>query len=334
MHSQKGSVIISGIGSHLPEKVLTNQDLSKIVDTSDEWILSRTGIRQRHICSGEECTSDLATAAARKALDDAGLTTEDIDLLIVATITPDMPFPSTACIVQSKLGLGQIAAFDVEAACSGFLYTLDMASAMINSGRYRNAIVIGAEKLSSIIDWKDRATCVLFGDGAGAAVLSRSDEPNTGILDSCLHADGQRPELLLMPAGGSKMPASKGSLKERQHYLKMNGKEIFKFAVRGMERAAKEILDRQNFAFHDIDRIIPHQANMRIIETIQERLEIPQEKFYNNLQNYGNTSAASIPIALDEAYRKGLVQHEDKLLCLAFGAGLTWGSTLIKWHKP
>jgi len=334
MQSFKGSVILRGIGSHLPEKVITNKDLSKIVDTSDEWIYSRTGIRQRHICSDEECTSDLATAAAKKALDDAGLSIDDIDLLIVATITPDMPFPSTACIVQSKLGLGQIAAFDVEAACSGFLYTLDMASAMLNSGRYRNAIVIGAEKLSSIIDWEDRTTCVLFGDGAGAAILSQSDESGTGILDSCLHADGKRPELLRMPGGGCQMPASTVTLQDRQHYLKMNGREIFKFAVRGMEQAAKEILERQKLTFKDIDHIIPHQANMRIIETIQERLEIPKDKFYNNLQNYGNTSAASIPIALDEAYRKGFIHHNEKLLCLAFGAGLTWGSTLIKWHKP
>ena len=334
MQSSNGSVIIRGMGSHLPEKVLTNEDLSSIVDTSDEWIRSRTGIQQRHICADDENTSDLATAAANKALENAGLCPADIDLLIVATITPDMPFPSTACLVQSKLGLGQIAAFDVEAACSGFLYVLDMASAMLQSGRYRNAIVIGAEKLSSIIDWEDRTTCVLFGDGAGAAILSHIEESGTGILDGCLYADGERPGLLQMPAGGCQIPASSDSLQKRQHFLKMNGREIYKFAVRGMERAAKEILEKQELTIEDVDLIIPHQANMRIIETIQDRLEIPKDKFYNNLQNYGNTSAASIPIALDEAYRKGLIRHGDKLLCLAFGAGLTWGSTLIKWHKP
>ncbi len=334
MQSTNGSVILRGMGSHVPGKILTNQELSQIVETSDEWIRTRTGIQQRHICEEGENTSDLAVQAAKNAMQDAGLAPEDIDLLIVATITPDMPFPSTACLVQTKLGLGQIAAFDVEAACSGFLYTLDMAAAMLQSGRYRNAIVIGAEKLSSIIDWQDRTTCVLFGDGAGAAVLSRIDEEGTGILDSCLHADGGKPELLRMPGGGCQMPASTDSLEQRQHYLKMNGREIFKFAVRGMERAALEILERQGVTIAEVDRIVPHQANMRIIETIQDRLEIPKDKFYNNLQFYGNTSAASIPIALDEAYRKGIVKHGDLLLLLAFGAGLTWGSTLLRWHKP
>ena len=334
MQSTNGSVILRGMGSHLPEKCLTNEAISEIVETSDEWIRTRTGIRQRHICAAGEHTSDLAAQAARNAMEDAGLEPGDIDLLIVATITPDMPFPSTACIVQSKLGLGQIAAFDIEAACSGFLYAMDIASAMLNSGRYRNAIIIGAEKLSSIIDWKDRTTCVLFGDGAGAAVLSRTEETGTGVLDSCLHADGSKPELLRMPGGGCQVPASVDSLEQRQHFLKMNGREIFKFAVRGMERSALEILERQGLTIADIDRIVPHQANMRIIETIQERLDIPKDKFYNNLQNYGNTSAASIPIALDEAYRKGILQHGERILLLAFGAGLTWGSTLLKWHKP
>ncbi len=333
MQPTNGSVFIRGMGSHLPEKILTNQDLSKLVETSDEWIQTRTGIQSRRICGKDEYTSDLAVAAAEKAIADAGLDKDAIDLLIIATITPDMMFPSTACIVQSKLGLENIAAFDVEAACSGFLYILEMASAMLHTGRYRNALIIGAEKLSSIIDWKDRSTCVLFGDGAGAAVLSRTDEPDTGLLDSCLHADGTRPELLQMPAGGCQMPSTNESVENRCHFLKMNGREIYRFAVRGMERAAREILERQNLEIEDVDWIIPHQANMRIIETIQERLETPKEKFYNNLQNYGNTSAASIPIALDEAYRQGYIQQDNTILCLAFGAGLTWGSSLIKWHK-
>jgi 3-oxoacyl-[acyl-carrier-protein] synthase-3 len=329
-----GSVIIRGTGSYLPEKVLTNEELSKRVDTSDEWITTRTGIRERRIAADDEHTSDLAVQAATHAIESAGLDKEDIDLLIVATITPDMPFPSTACIVQSKLGLGKITAFDVEAACSGFLYILDLATAMLESGRYQNALIIGAEKLSSIIDWEDRKTCVLFGDGAGAAVLSKVEDVDTGILDSTLHADGSHEALLNMPGGGSRIPASESSLDARHHFLKMNGKEIFKHAVRNMGRAACSLLERQNLSISQVDRVIPHQANIRIIDTIQERLEIPKDKFYNNLFFYGNTSAASIPIALDEAFRKGLIKHGDLILCIAFGAGLTWGASLIKWHQP
>jgi 3-oxoacyl-[acyl-carrier-protein] synthase-3 len=334
MPATNGSVIIRGTGAYLPEKVLTNDELSKFVDTSDEWIQARTGILERRIAAEGEFTSDLAVAAAEKALAASALDREEIDLLIVATITPDMPFPSTACIVQSKLGLRKITAFDVEAACSGFLYILDMATAMLQSGRYKNALIIGAEKLSSIIDWQDRTTCVLFGDGAGAAVLSRIDDPETGILDSTLHADGSHEDLLNMPGGGSRMPATESSVDSRHHYLKMNGKEIFKHAVRNMAKAATSLLERQNLDISKINRVIPHQANIRIIDTIQERLDIPKDKFYINLQNYGNTSAASIPIALDEACRKGLVRHGDLVLCVAFGAGLTWGASLIKWHQP
>ena len=334
MPATNGSVIIRGTGAYLPEKVLTNDELSSIVDTSDEWIKTRTGISERRICAENEYTSDLAVAAAAKAIEDAGLKKEDIDLLIVATITPDMPFPSTACIVQAKLGLEKITAFDVEAACSGFLYILDLATAMLESGRYKNALIIGAEKLSSIIDWEDRKTCVLFGDGAGAAVLSRVDEPDVGVLDSTLHADGSHEALLHMPGGGSRMPATGESIDARNHFLKMKGKEIFKHAVRNMRKAATSLLERQNLDISKIDRVIPHQANIRIIDTIQERLEIPKDKFYNNLQSYGNTSSASIPIALDEACRKGLVKKGDLVLCIAFGAGLTWGASLIKWHKP
>ena len=318
----------------MPEKILTNDELSESVETSDEWIQTRTGIRERRIAAEDEHTSDLATHAASRALEASGLEKEDIDLLIVATITPDMPFPSTACIVQAKLGLGKITAFDVEAACSGFLYILDMATAMLQSGRYKNALIIGAEKLSSIIDWEDRKTCVLFGDGAGAAILSSVDDSDTGVLDSTLHADGSHETLLNMPGGGSRIPATESSVDARHHFLKMNGKEIFKHAVRNMGRAATSLLERQGLDIHSVDRVIPHQANIRIIDTIQERLEIPKDKFYNNLQSYGNTSAASIPIALDEACRKGLVKHGDLVLCIAFGAGLTWGASLIKWHQP
>ena len=334
MPAKNGSVIIRGTGSCLPDKVLTNKDLSKVVDTSDEWIKTRTGISERRICEEGESTSDLAARAGEKALEDAGLEKGDIDLLIVATITPDVPFPSTACLVQAKLGLGNIMAFDVEAACSGFLYILDTATAMIESGRYNNALIIGAEKMSSVIDWEDRKTCVLFGDGAGAAVISRVDEPGFGLLDCTLHADGAHEELLCMPGGGSRVPATTCSVENRQHFLKMKGKEIFKHAVRNMGKAAKILLERQGLEISQIQRVIPHQANIRIIDTIQERLEIPKEKFYNNLEFYGNTSAASIPIALDEACRKGFVNHGEYVLCIAFGAGLTWGASLIKWHKP
>ena len=334
MPATNGSVIIRGTGSCLPEKVLTNEDLSKIVDTSDEWIKTRTGISQRRVCMESESTSDLAAGAAQRALDNAGVAKEDIDLLIVATITPDVPFPSTACLVQAKLGLGNVMAFDVGAACSGFLYILETATAMLESGRYKNALIIGAEKMSSVIDWEDRKTCVLFGDGAGAAVLSRVEKTGFGLLDCTLHADGAHEELLCMPGGGSRIPATANSVGDRQHFLKMKGKEIFKHAVRNMGKAAKILLERQGLDISQIDRVIPHQANIRIIDTIQERLEIPKDKIYNNLEFYGNTSAASIPIALDEACQKGLVKHGDHVLCIAFGAGLTWGASLIKWHKP
>jgi 3-oxoacyl-[acyl-carrier-protein] synthase-3 len=333
MPATNGSVIIRGTGSCLPEKVLTNLDLSKIVDTSDEWIQTRTGICQRRISGEGQSTSDLAVEAGRKALEDAGIDKGDIDLLIVATITPDVPFPSTACLVQAKLGLGKITAFDLEAACSGFLYILDTATAMLQSGRYKNALIIGAEKMSSVMDWEDRKTCVLFGDGAGAAVLTWVEESGYGLVDSTLHADGSHEELLHMPGGGSRTPASSKSLEDRQHFLRMKGKEIFKHAVRNMCKAAQTLLDRQGLDIAQVDRVIPHQANIRIIDTIQERLDIPKDKLYNNLEFYGNTSAASIPIALDEACRKGFVRHGDLVLCIAFGAGLTWGASLIKWYK-
>lgn len=332
MVSQSPSVIILGTGSYTPDKVVTNDDMAKLVNTSDEWIRTRTGIRERRFAAEHETTSDMATTAANKAIEAAGIKREEIDLVIVATMTPDMPFPSTACLVQHKVGLGKITAFDVQAACSGFVYALNIASSMLRSGAYKNALIIGAEKITPILDFEDRTTCVLFGDGASAAILSISPEPNVGILDSMGGADGSNPELLYQPAGGSAIPASTGSLDARQHFLKMNGKEVFKQAVRVMEQASNQILERHGYETKDVDLVIPHQANMRIIESLAKRMHIPMERFHNNLDLFGNTSAASIGIALDEAVRNGRLKNGDLLLLVAFGAGLTWGSSLVKWQ--
>lgn len=319
------------MGSYAPERVLTNQDLTHLVDTSDEWIHARTGIRERRIAAPDETTSDMAAEASRRAIEAAGLTPQDIDLIIVGTITPDMPFPSTACLVQHKLGMRTVPAFDIEAACTGFLYTLDVAAALLRSGPYRHALVIGAEKLSSIIDWQDRTTCVLFGDGAGAVVLGLDPRPGVGLLASRLGADGGDGDKLCQPGGGSALPASPASIEARQHYLKMQGREIFKSAVRVMEQSASELLRSANLTAQDVALVIPHQANSRIIDAIRERLELPPERVFLNLDRYGNTSAASIPLALDEAVQSGRLRSGDLVLLVAFGAGLTWGSTLLKW---
>jgi 3-oxoacyl-[acyl-carrier-protein] synthase-3 len=325
------SVVIKGMGAYAPKNVVTNEDLSQIVDTSDEWIRTRTGIGERHLADESETVSFMASEAAKEALENSGLSIEEIDLLIVATMTPDMLFPSTACLVQSKLGLKKVASFDIEAACSGFLYALEVGSSMLKAGAYKNALIIGSEKISGIVDWQDRTTCVLFGDGAGAAVLSKSEEPDIGVLGALLRADGDAAHLLHMPGGGSNIPASSESLDDRQHFLKMNGKEIFKVAVRYMEQATLDLLESKGLTIEEIDCVIPHQANMRIIDSLGERLGVPKEKFVNNLVRYGNTSAASIPIALTEAVKLGKLKKGDHLLLIAFGAGLTWGASLIKW---
>ncbi|MEL0098628.1 MAG: beta-ketoacyl-ACP synthase III, partial [Opitutae bacterium] len=289
-----GHTRILGIGSYGPDQVVDNEQLSKTVDTSDEWIRTRTGILERRFAGKDQTTSDLSLQAAKQALKNARVLPEEIDLVLVATITPDMAFPSTACILQHKLGLKKVACFDIEAACSGFLYALDVADAMLSSGRYRKALVIGAEKMSSIMDWEDRTTCVLFGDGAGAAVLSKEGE-GPELLGFYCGADGSNPSLLCQPAGGSAMPASVESVSGRKHFLKMNGREIFKSAVRVMESSCRLLLDQNNLSIEEIDLIIPHQANMRIVESLSQRLNVPLEKFYCNLDRYGNTSAASIP---------------------------------------
>ncbi|MFO8026135.1 MAG: beta-ketoacyl-ACP synthase III [Opitutales bacterium] len=331
MIRQSPSTVILGTGSYLPEKVVTNDDMAQIVATSDEWIQTRTGICERRFAAEGQTTSDMAAAASNKAIEAAGIDREEIDLVLVATMTPDMPFPSTACLVQDKVGLRKVMAFDVQAACSGFVYALNIGSSMLRSGSCKKALVIGSEKTSPILDFQDRTTCVLFGDGASAAVLGTSPEPGVGILGSMGGSDGSNPELLYQPGGGSAIPASAESLVARQHFLKMNGKEIFKLAVRVMEQASLQILSQHGFGTKDVDLVIPHQANMRIIESLAKRMEIPMERFHNNLDRFGNTSGASVGIALDEAIRKGRLQSGNLVLLVAFGAGLTWGSSLVKW---
>jgi len=326
------SVIIAGVGAYAPERVLTNQELTKMVDTSDEWIVSRSGIRERRIAAADQACSDLAIRAAEKALQDAGVSATDIDLLIVATATPDYPLPSTACVVQHKLGVPPHAtAFDIAAACSGFVYALEIAYGQLLTGRYKCALIVGAEKLSSIVDWTDRTTCVLFGDGAGAAVLKKVDQDGVGIIGSDLGADGELAEYLYTPAGGSRCPANAKTVEEKGHFLRMKGKEIFKNAVRVMETVAREMVEQHHLTFDQISLVIPHQANVRIVEALAGNLGVPMEKFYLNIDRYGNTSSASIPLALDEARRSGRIKPGDLTLLVAFGAGFTYGSTLIRW---
>jgi 3-oxoacyl-[acyl-carrier-protein] synthase III len=326
------SVIIKGVGAYTPPRVLTNADLSKMVDTSDEWIQSRTGIRERRIADEHETTSDMAAKAAAEAMADAGVSREEIELIIVGTVTPDMPFPNTACFVQQKLGLGKIPAFDIEAACSGFIYTMEVARALMLTRGYRHALVIGAEKLSSITNWEDRTTCVLFGDGAGAAVLSLSDEPGVGILNALIGADGSAADILCVPGGGSASPSSVETIERSMHFIHMQGREVFKHAVRVMCQSALEILEAAGVSADEVALVIPHQANNRIIEALAQRLGIGRDRFKINLDRYGNTSAASIPIALAESVRNARIQSGDYVLMVAFGGGLTWAAALLKWQ--
>jgi 3-oxoacyl-[acyl-carrier-protein] synthase-3 len=321
---------ISGVGAYVPEKILTNADLEKMVDTSDEWITTRTGIKERHIAAENEYTSDLGAEAARRAMKMANITADQIDLIIVATITPDMPFPSTACLIQHKLGAKRAAAFDLEAACSGFIYALEIGQQFIMSRTYETVLVIGAEKLSSITDWKDRNTCVLFGDGAGAAILQNRQGAH-GLLTAVMGADGGKADLLFMPGGGSRCPATVDSLDKRLHFLRMEGKETFKNAVQAMQTAAEEALSRCEINVSQIKCIIPHQANRRIIDAVGERLGAKPEQLFVNVDKFGNTSAASVGIALDEAVSSGRVQRGDLILLVVFGAGLTWGAAVIEW---
>ena len=323
------SKIIS-TGSYLPEKILTNFDLEKIVDTSDEWITERTGIKERRIASENQAASDLAYEASRLTLEKASLKAEDIDLLIVATVTGDMPFPSTACILQHRLGAKNAAAFDINAACSGFLYGLYVADSFVKSGMHKRVLIIGVEVLSKITDWEDRTTCVLFGDGAGAAIVEPTEEER-GIISMHINSNGSMWDLLHIPGGGSRYPVSKDSLDKRLHYIKMKGNETFKIAVRTLEDLVLRILKDNKLDPSQLSLLIPHQANLRIIQATADRLGLPMDKVLINLDKYGNTSAASIPIALDEAVTTGRIKDGDYILLEAFGGGLTWASALIKW---
>jgi 3-oxoacyl-[acyl-carrier-protein] synthase-3 len=321
---------ITGVGSYVPEKILTNADLEKMVETTDEWITTRTGIKERRIAAANEFTSDLAAKAAERAMKQASVTADQIDLIIVATLTPDMLFPSTAALVQRKLGAMRAAAFDMEAACSGFIYALEIGSQFISTRAYETVLVIGAEKLSSIVNWKDRNTCVLFGDGAGAAIL-QSRENSHGLLTAVMGADGNKADLLSMPGGGSACPATPESVSAGLHYLRMDGKETFKNAVNAMVSAANEAMRRCEIDITKIKCVIPHQANQRIIDAVGDRLKCTPEQVFVNLHKYGNTSAASVAIALDEAVAQGKISRGDLVLLVVFGAGLTWGAAVIEW---
>lgn len=322
---------ITGLGAYLPPKVLTNADLEKMVDTTDEWIQTRTGIRERRIVEAGVPTSDLAAEAGKEAIRNAGLKPSDIDLIIVATISPDMSFPSTACVVQNKIGADHAGAFDMAAACSGFPYAVTIADGMIRGGLYKNVLVIGAEVLSPFIDWKDRGTCILFGDGAGAAVLSATTQKDKGVIATYLGSDGSAADILKIPAGGSAFPPTAQTVSDRMHTVKMSGSEIFKIAVRTMGDAVIEVCKRANLKFEEIDCLIPHQANFRIIQAMAERLGMPLEKIFLNLQKYGNMSAASTAVAFYEAVQTGFVKPGSNVVLVAFGGGLTWAGCVIKW---
>jgi 3-oxoacyl-[acyl-carrier-protein] synthase-3 len=325
-------ISIAGTGMYLPERILTNTDLEKMVDTTDEWIFTRTGIRQRHMAADGQSTSDLGAEAGKRAIADAGLEPCDIDMIIVATVTPDMLMPNTACFVQNIIGAKNAFCFDLEAACSGFVYAMETGKNYILSGAAKNVLVIGAEKLSSFTDWTDRGTCVLFGDGAGAVVL-REAEGDGGILSTVMGSDGALTELLMIPAGGSKSPSSEATVADRMHCIQMAGREVFKHAVRSMCDAGQKALEKAGLSIDDIACIIPHQANMRIIQAISDRLGVDTDRFYLNLERVGNISGASIPVALDEAVKNDVIKNGDNVLFVAFGGGFTWGASAVKWGK-
>ena len=321
---------ITGTGSYAPKKIITNHDLEKLVDTSDEWITERTGIKERRIADKEEATSDLAYEAGKRALKAAGLRADELDLIIVATMTPDKILPSLGCVLQEKLGARKAAAFDIYAACSGFIYGMSVANAFIKADIYRNVLLVGAEILSRFTDWEDRTTCILFGDGAGAVVLQRH-AGKRGILSTHLHSDGSLSDLIHVPGGGAQHPASHDTIRKRMHFIKMKGNETFKSAVRSLEGVVQETLEHNKVKPEEIDYLVPHQANLRIIQAMAQRLNMPMEKVVLTLPKYGNTSAASIPMALDEAVRDGRIKDNHLLLFEAFGGGLTWASALVRW---
>ena len=322
---------ITGWGMSVPERVLTNEELARTVDTNDEWIVSHTGIRERRIAGPRDTTASLASEAARQALECADVLPHQINLIIVATSTPEYIFPATACVVQDALGASNAGAFDLSAACSGFIYGMEMAAAAIRCGSAETVLVIGAETLSKVVDWKDRGTCILFGDGAGAFVLQASETPG-GVLASLMRSDGSGGPALLIPAGGSHMPASADTVRDRLHYIQMDGKEVYRFATRVMASAAREVVQAAGLSMDDIALVVPHQANQRIIDSAARLLNLPKERFIVNLDRYGNTSTASIPIAICEAVEEGRIRPNDNLVLVGFGAGLTWGASVVQWN--
>ena len=330
-HTPAYRAVIAGHGSYAPEKLLTNEDLAKMVDTSDEWISSRTGIKQRHITTDEETTADLATKAAEKAISHAGIKASDIDIIVVATITPEMVFPSTASFVQTALGATNAWVFDLAAACSGFVYGISIVQQFLESGRFNNALVIGAETLTKITNWQDRTSCILFGDGAGAVVLQRTDDGQKGILYSTMHSDGQRWEALNCQAYGSRYPANKELNDYNKIYMQIKGREVYQQAVRRIVECVNQCLDACKLTLDDVTMVISHQMNARIIESAAKRLKLPDEKVFININEYGNTSAASVPIAFDECVRSGKLQRGDIAIFVAFGAGLTWGANVFEF---
>ena len=323
---------VAGTGRYVPEKVLTNTDLEKIVETSDEWIIKRTGIRERRIAAEDQSTSDLALEAARMALDRAGIAAEDLDAIILATLTPDTYCPAGACYVQNLLGATNACAFDLSAACTGFVYGITVGSSLVRAGVHKNVLVIGAETLSRFIDYADRNTCILFGDGAGAAVLSRAEEGSESrLLDHYLRSDGGGTDLIIMPGGGARRPSTHDTVDAKMHFLSMQGNDVFKFATKSMQPLVETAIERNGLSMDDLVLIVPHQVNSRIIDTVLRKVAIPREKIYLNLQRYGNTSAASVPMALHEAVEEGRGKPGSLVLLVAFGAGLTWGYNLVRW---
>lgn len=333
MTSQLRGAGIIGIGSYVPKRVLANSDLEKIVDTTDEWILTRSGIRERRIVADDEAASDLAIQASKRALESARLSPEKIDLVICATITGDMPFPSTSCLIQDAIGAANAAAFDLQAGCSGWVYALSTGSQFIRTGACDHVLVIGVDILSSVTDWTDRSTCVLFGDAAGAVVLGPT-APDTGVLSAHLGSDGSGGDLLKIEAGGSRLRTTEETVRKGQHFIRMEGREVFKFAVRIMGEASIKALELCALTPADVDLFVPHQANIRIIESAAARLGLAEDKVFVNVQNYGNTSAASIPLALDEAYRSGRIKEGNVIVAVGFGAGLTYAAGVIRWTLP
>jgi 3-oxoacyl-[acyl-carrier-protein] synthase III len=324
------TVSIIGTGSYVPEKILTNDDLARMVETSDEWITTRTGIKERRIAAKDEYTSDMAAKAALAAIGQAEISAKEIDLILVATATPDMMFPATACLVQTKIGATRAACLDVSAACAGFLFAIEIAQQFITSHTYETVLVIGAEKLTSITNWTDRNTCVLFGDGAGAAVLQHRGGAH-GVISTHMGSDGQFADILFMPGGGCRTPITRENVDKNLQTIHMSGKDVYKQAVTAMLAASQNVLDQAGLTIDDIACIIPHQANVRIIEAIADRLKIPLDRFFVNLDRYGNSSAAAVAIALDEANRTGRIKTGDYVLMVVFGGGLTWASTIIEW---